>query len=307
MKTRFLKGKNGDYFFFPEEPKFVLSKSKFSIVYLGAIASSKEKIIVKRLSPSLFGNNVARLKFIIEASFSIQFKGFVKNLDLVVEDTDVFIIQEFIYGTNLKDLIYDKQYYDYFYNTFFIKIIIGVLENLSVLHKNNYCHCDIKPSNIMIEYDEYGKIDTTNPSVKLIDFGCIKKSFEIGEFDKYSKTFNIMYASPEQIFGFSDYVGDHSDIFSTGLVLYESIAKEPALKTKNPLLIQQYQAAVPIDKHFRFDDDVYKIIAKATVKPKFKKAYHKYSTEELRIECLKSMSVRFQKVEDFIEALKIIL
>lgn len=307
MKTRFLKGLKSEYFFFSDEEEFLLSKSKFSLVYLGANIYTKEKVICKQLSPALFGSNVERLKFIVEAGFSVNHPGFAKNIDLVVEDTDVFIIQEFIYGRNLKSLIKDQNYYEIFYNTFFYRIIISVLDSLSFLHKNGYCHCDIKPSNIMVQYDENGKIDFNNPIVKIIDFGSVKKCYKFGEFDKYLRTFNIMYASPEQIFGFTDFVGDHSDIFSTGLVLYEALTKEPAMKTNIPLLMRQYQATAPVTQHYRLDDDVFKIISKATAKPKLKKAFNKYDENELRMECLKSMSARFQSAEDFKETLKLLL
>ncbi len=79
MKTLLLKGNKSEYFFFPEEKEFIISKSKFSIVYLGADSKTKEKVIIKRLSPALYGNNIARLKFLIEAGFSIDHPGFAKN------------------------------------------------------------------------------------------------------------------------------------------------------------------------------------------------------------------------------------
>ncbi|MDR2011070.1 MAG: serine/threonine protein kinase [Bacteroidales bacterium] len=298
MQAHILQGNNSKYLYFPDQPETIISKGKFSVVYIAAEVKTKEKVICKQLSPSLFGNEVAKLRFFIESSINLKHPGIVKTLDLIVEENAVFLIQEFVYGYTLKELIQNRKYFDYRYNKFFYKIIIKCLDALSYIHSNDICHCDIKPANIILEDPEYD-INTDDPVIKIIDFGNVKKSYEADDLDKVNKTYNVMYGSPEQIFGFPELIGEHTDIFSTGLVLYETIAKEPALKTVNPLLLRRLQSVVKIEKHFRFDDDLYYIISKATTKPNLPKSESYYSTYDLKFEIIKSLSLRYQTAEDF--------
>lgn len=302
MSARILEGSNSKYFYFPDNQDTIISKGKFSIVYIAAELTTKQKVICKQLSPALFDNETAKLKFFVESGVSLKHPGIVKTIDLVVEENAIFLIQEFVFGHTLKELINDRRYFDYKYNSFFIKIIIECLSALSYIHSNSLCHCDIKPANIIIE-DKYYDVDIENPKIKIIDFGNIKTSFKSNELDITNKTYNIMYGSPEQVFGFTDLIGEHSDIFSTGLILYEAIAKEPALNTSNPFIMKRLQSVIKVEKHFRFDDDLYYIISKATVKPDLPKPEKYYSEDELKLRIIKSLSLRYQSAEEFKEDL----
>jgi serine/threonine-protein kinase len=298
MQARVLEGSNSKYLYFPDQPDTIISRGKFSIVYIAAEIKTKEKVICKQLSPSLFNNEVAKLRFFVESSISLKHQGIVRTLDLVVEDSAVFIIQEFVHGYTLKELIQNRKYFDYNFNKFFYRIIIKCLDALSYIHSNNLCHCDIKPANIILE-SPYYEINIEEPEIKIIDFGNIKRPYEADDLDMASKTYNIMYGSPEQIFGFPELIGEHTDIFSTGLVLYEAIAKEPALKASNPLLLKRLQSVVRIEKHYRFEDDIYDVISKATVKPNLPKPESYYCENDIKIEIIKSLSLRYQTAEEF--------
>ncbi|SRR5574344_117699 len=302
MQAKLLTGQNSKYFFFPDNKETLLSRGKFSLVFLGAELNSKEKIIVKQLSPSLFHNNYAKQKFFFEASFNIKNPNFAKNIDLIIDNNEIFLIQEYIPGPTLADLIYNKQYYNYRFNSLFIKIIISCLDALSFLHKQNFCHCDLKPSNIII-HSKFDEFDINDPTIKIIDFGQLRKSFSEEDTDGQYQTYNMLYASPEQIFGFSELIGEHTDIFSMGLILYEAIAKEPALKIDNPIIYRRMQTSVPIAKHFRISDEIHAIISKATNKAILEKAESYYCETDLKILTLKAMSQRYQSTEKFKEDL----
>lgn len=302
MQAYFLEGSNAKYFFFPNTEETIISQSKFSIIFIGAEVSTKQKVIIKQLSPELFDNQSAKLKFFVEASVSMKHPGIVKTIDLVIENENIFIIQEFIQGPTLKTLLSDKRFYDYKYNYFFIKIIAQTCDALDYMHKSGYCHCDVKPDNIMI-VQKYSDLDIDDPEVKLIDLGNIKPAFKERVFDAGKRTYNIMYGSPEQIFGFDNFIGDHSDIFSLGLVLFEAIAKEPALNTSNPMFIKRLQAVTPVPEHYRIDNELASIIAKATVKPALIKSTSKYTREEIGMKIVESLQKRYQKALDMKEDL----
>lgn len=298
MQKRILVGNNSKYIYFPQQQDTILGKGKFSIVYLAAEISSRQKVICKQLSPALFDNQTAKLKFFIESGVNLNHNNIVKTLDLVVEDDAIFLIQEFVPGLTLKELINDKKYFDCKYNNYFYKIILECLDAVGFIHSNNLCHCDLKPANIIIE-NEYYEADLENPKIKIIDFGNIKTCFKSTELDRENRTYNMMYGSPEQIFGFTELIGEHTDIFSLGLILYEAISKEPALNISNPLLLRRLQSVVKIQKHYRFTDDIFDIISKATVKPDLPKPEKYYSNDEIKLEIIKSLTLRYQSTEDF--------
>ena len=308
MQAKILKGTDASYFFFPEEKSTIISKSNYSIVYLAANLETKEKVVCKQFLLMLTPNQSARLKFYIETNIRLEHKGIAKIIDLIIQNGEVFIIQEYVHGLSLKELITSREYFDYRYNYFFYKTIANFLDILTFFHSQGLCLCDVKPSNIMVCFSENSEIDMKDPQVKLIDIELVKPSFKPAIPNFGGKNFSLIYASPEQILGFEELVGEHSDIFSTGLILYEAIAKEPALNTANPMFVKRIQTRVKVKKHYRFDDELFKVIYKACVKPEFSLIDKKQSEDEIKLAIVKSLSKRYQSAEEFKnDVLKLIL
>jgi serine/threonine protein kinase len=94
-----------------------------------------------------------------------------------------------------------------------IGYVCQVLSALEYAHARDVIHRDIKPSNIMI---------TPDSKAKLLDFGMAFKSADVS----VTRTGNILgsvhYMSPEQVRG--ERVDARSDLYSTGVTLYEIIA-----------------------------------------------------------------------------------
>jgi serine/threonine protein kinase len=86
-----------------------------------------------------------------------------------------------------------------------------ILRALAAAHKHNVVHRDVKPDNVMIASDG---------TVKLTDFGIAKNMGAsitvVGHF-----LGSPVYSSPEQVQGVD--IDFRSDIFSTGIILYEAI------------------------------------------------------------------------------------
>lgn len=142
---------------------------------------------------------------------------------------EVNIVQEYIEGQNLYQLIKDGKH---FTENEVIKILIQVLKILELLHNSNpsMIHRDIKPSNIMID---------NNGKIFLIDFGAIKEKVTFEYTSKSGLSTIIGTQGYMPIEQFEGRINVSSDIYSLGLTaIYLLSGKEPLELPKKGLDIQ---------------------------------------------------------------------
>ena len=144
---------------------------------------------------------------------SINFKG----------KRALYIIEEFISGSNLNEILDKKEQLDLDETLFIGK---ELLKALSLLHNENLVHRDVKPKNIIINKNR----------IVLIDFGIIR------DLDAESLTNDLQpygpmtygYAAPEQIKNKKSIICNRTDLFAWGIVMYECInGYNPFLKNSS--------------------------------------------------------------------------
>jgi len=123
-----------------------------------------------------------------------------------------FIVMELIVGRTLRAVAADQPAL-----TVLTDIMRQVMQALGAAHGAGIVHRDLKPENIMVRGDGY---------VKLVDFGLARRMFATEETGEVALTAaggvllgTVRYMSPEQARG--EGVTPASDIFSSGIVLYE--------------------------------------------------------------------------------------
>ncbi len=139
--------------------------------------------------------------------------------------TQVYMAMEWVDGKLLRYIIKEEKKLSAERAT---RITIGICRALEYIHAHGVVHRDLKPENIMIG---------PNDSVKLIDFGIAGQ--EGARRLTFAKLSNLMgtpdYISPEQVKGKR---GDgRSDIYSTGIMLYEMLTGDVPFKGPNPFAI----------------------------------------------------------------------
>jgi serine/threonine-protein kinase len=102
-------------------------------------------------------------------------------------------------------------------------MIIKVLDALEYAHNEHVIHQDIKPGNIIIEKR------TQRPF--LVDFGIAHSAITEADTSEYVLG-TPLYMAPEQIF--SSLPDLRSDIYSTGMVLYEALAGKLPVRSMKP-------------------------------------------------------------------------
>ncbi len=141
------------------------------------------------------------------ASANLQSPYIVNVYDWGQEDQTYYIVMEFVRGGDLKTAIQQRGAIN---QRKVAEIGSQVCQALSVAHKQDIIHRDIKPQNIMVQPDG---------NVKVMDFGIARAKNSVS-----NKTSSVLgtahYISPEQAQGKE--LTAASDIYSLGIVLYEA-------------------------------------------------------------------------------------
>lgn len=190
-------------------------------------AEGFEKLLaIKRILPHCSADKDFIGMLIDEAKLSVLLShaNIVQVYDLGKVGDDYFISMEYISGVNLRDLVYHcRELGRTFPTDIAVYVISEICKGLDYAHRKtdvngqplNLVHRDISPQNILISYEG---------EVKIVDFGIAKAAMNISHTMAGILKGKIAYMSPEQALGKS--IDHRTDIFSTGILLYECLTGE---------------------------------------------------------------------------------
>ncbi|MFI3171490.1 MAG: Stk1 family PASTA domain-containing Ser/Thr kinase [Eubacteriales bacterium] len=179
-------------------------------VYRGKDHKLRRYVAIKVLKPEFAEDESFVRKFQIEAQAAagMLHPNVVNVYDVGEDDGYNYMVMELVDGITLKDYIQKKGKLT---DKETISIAIQMASGLDAAHKKNLVHRDVKPQNVMISKE--GK-------VKVTDFGIARPT------TSNTISANVMgsvhYTSPEQARG--GICDIQSDIYSTGITIYEMIA-----------------------------------------------------------------------------------
>jgi len=184
-----------------------------------------EKLIaIKMILPHLAKEKELVVSFIDEAKLAalLNHQNIVQIYDFGSMEESFFISMEYLFGNDLraiwvsareKNLPISLEYALYIMSR--VCAGLGYAHELKDFQGNslNIIHRDISPQNIFVTYQG---------DVKILDFGIAKAASQSTVTQCGMIKGKVAYMSPEQAAGKS--IDQRSDIFSTGIVLYELIA-----------------------------------------------------------------------------------
>ncbi|BBM82877.1 AAA family ATPase [Candidatus Uabimicrobium amorphum] len=211
---------------------------------------------------------LARFRREYEIVKNLDIDGIVEVVDLVEYRNSLVIVLKDFGGVPLSKVIADKK----ITIDIFFPIAIAIVKILGNIHKHNLIHKDIKPSNIIINYD--------NLDVKIADFGI--STFLSREVPQVRNPKllegTLAYMSPEQTGWINRGLDYRTDFYSLGITFYQMLTSRLPFSGKDALELMHAQIAKVAPSPHKIEDIppslsliVDKLMAK-TVKERYQSA-----------------------------------
>lgn len=195
----------------------IVGRGAMGIVYKAVDPVIDRIVAIKTVNLSLSKEDLAeyeaRFQQEIKAAGRLNHPNIVTIYDVGRNDDLAYMAMEFLDGQELKDLLAagDRPGVE---TT--VDLIAQVADALAFAHEREVIHRDIKPSNIMVVKVPNGVM------AKLTDFGIARMPASAVKTMTGMILGSPRYMSPEQVIGKS--IDHRSDIFSLGVVLYETLS-----------------------------------------------------------------------------------
>ena len=194
----------------------VVGRGAMGVVYKAIDPVIDRVVAIKTVNLSLSHEDLAeyeaRFQQEIKAAGRLNHPNIVTIYDVGRNENFAYMAMEFLEGKELKDLLAAGERPDV---DVAVDLMAQVADGLSFAHERDIVHRDIKPSNIMVVRVPDGVL------AKITDFGIARMPASAVKTMTGMILGSPRYMSPEQVIGKT--IDHRSDIFSLGVVLYETL------------------------------------------------------------------------------------
>ena len=221
----------------------VLGEGGIAVVYRAEHVGLNRHVALKALHPVYGEHEELRARFEREAQAlaALSHPHIVNMVDYGVEENMPYLVMELLTGRTLRELLDE-------YGTLSperaFAITRQMLRALAFAHSHGLVHRDLKPGNVFLQ-----QLHDTSDHVKLLDFGFAKfvagdRQDEGPALTRAGKVFGTpAYMAPEQVTGGA--MDARADLYSTGVLLFEMLAKVRPFEGEVPELIRAKVLGTP--------------------------------------------------------------
>lgn len=184
-----------------------LGQGKWGQVFLAENLKLGNRWAVKEVN--MFGDSRVNLLAEPEILKRLNHPHIPRIVDIIIQGNQMYLIEDFFDGVNLKDLIADRERCNEQQVIHWGRQLGEVLVYLHHLKPNPIIYRDMKPGNIIIDGENHAK---------LVDFG-IARAYEPSRQSDTAFIGTMGYAAPEQ-FGTGTLADKKTDIYGLGVTLY---------------------------------------------------------------------------------------
>jgi serine/threonine-protein kinase len=199
------------------EVQGILGKGAMGVVYKAVDPAIDRIVAIKTIRLSLSEEELAfyeaRFAQEIRTVGKLNHPNIVTIFDVGRTDDFAYMAMEFIDGPELKALMPPGKP---LHVPTSLDLVAQVADGLGLAHSRGIIHRDVKPSNVMIAFDEDRMV------AKVADFGIARGATSAVKTMTGMILGSPRYMSPEHLTGKK--LDARSDIFSLGVVLYEMLA-----------------------------------------------------------------------------------
>ncbi|CAK77224.1 unnamed protein product (macronuclear) [Paramecium tetraurelia] len=184
-----------------------LGRGTFGKVKLGYHTICKEHVAVKILQKNKIEKNEDAIRVQREISIlkKVNHENIIKLYEILESDENLYLVMEYAKGGELFDYIVKKHQLS---EPTAAHLFIQLINAVEYLHQQKIAHRDLKPENLLLDESR---------NIKVADFG-LSNLYKNNECLK-TACGSPCYAPPEMLHG-NPYLGEKSDIWSCGIILY---------------------------------------------------------------------------------------
>ncbi len=164
-----------------------------------------------------------------QAIAKLSHPNLVTVYDFGTQGDQYFMIMEYVEGEDLKSFLRRARPQPL---ETWLDIAIQVCEGLGLAHRAGLVHCDIKPQNILLDSDLLAKIADFGIARAMASKTILGDSSGTRPLEDETVWGSPQYVSPEQAAG--EALTPSSDIYSTGIMLYEMLTGRLPFPGKDP-------------------------------------------------------------------------
>ena len=200
----------------------VVGRGGMGTVYRARDLELGQEVAIKTLRPEFLVDDtiLERFKSEIRLTYRITHKNVVRTHYFGEWSGAYYLTMEFVEGVTLRQLM-DTRGHLGIPST--LAIGVQLAESLAVAHEQGVIHRDIKPQNLLLDAEGM---------LKVMDFGIARLTERTSGLTEVGLVIGTpAYMSPEQLL--ADQLDERSDLYSTGLVLFECLTGRLPFEAKS--------------------------------------------------------------------------